>query len=41
MGVLYADLKASQARLSSLVSLSSDWLWEQDAECASPTSLRT
>lgn len=32
MGVLYADLKASQARLSSLVSLSSDWLWEQDAE---------
>jgi diguanylate cyclase (GGDEF)-like protein/PAS domain S-box-containing protein len=32
MGALYADLKASQARLSSLVSLSSDWLWEQDAQ---------
>jgi diguanylate cyclase (GGDEF)-like protein len=32
MGELYAELKASQARLASLVSLSSDWVWEQDAE---------
>ena len=31
MGELYNELKASQARLASLVSLSSDWVWEQDA----------
>jgi diguanylate cyclase (GGDEF)-like protein len=32
MGELYEQLQASQARLASLVSLSSDWVWEQDAE---------
>ena len=32
MGGLYAELQASQARLASLLSLSSDWVWEQDAE---------
>ena len=32
MGELYGELKASQARLASLVSLSSDWVWEQDTE---------
>ena len=32
MTQLYNDLKASQSRLASLVSLSSDWIWEQDAE---------
>ena len=32
MGQLYAELQASQARLGSLLSLSSDWVWEQDAE---------
>jgi diguanylate cyclase (GGDEF)-like protein len=31
MGELYNELRASQARLASLVSLSSDWIWEQDA----------
>jgi diguanylate cyclase (GGDEF)-like protein len=31
MGELYNELKSSQARLASLVSLSSDWVWEQDA----------
>ncbi len=31
MGELYNELTASQARLASLVSLSSDWVWEQDA----------
>ena len=31
MGALYNELKSSQARLASLVSLSSDWVWEQDA----------
>jgi len=32
MNVLNNELQASQARLASLVSLSSDWLWEQDTE---------
>ena len=32
MGELHAELRASQARLASLLSLSSDWVWEQDAE---------
>ena len=32
MTQLYNDLKASQSRLASLVSLSSDWIWEQDTE---------
>jgi diguanylate cyclase (GGDEF)-like protein len=32
MNDLHSELRASQARLASLVSLSSDWLWEQDAE---------
>ncbi len=31
MGELHAQLAASQARLASLLSLSSDWVWEQDA----------
>jgi diguanylate cyclase (GGDEF)-like protein/PAS domain S-box-containing protein len=30
MSLLHAELSASQARLASLVSLSSDWVWEQD-----------
>ena len=30
MGELHAQLAASQARLASLLSLSSDWVWEQD-----------
>ncbi len=32
MAQLNADLSASRARLESLVSLSSDWVWEQDAD---------
>jgi diguanylate cyclase (GGDEF)-like protein len=32
MGVLHAELRASQARLADLVALSSDWIWEQDAQ---------
>jgi len=32
MGELHAELKASQARLASLVSLSSDWVWEQGSD---------
>ncbi len=32
MTELHAELRASQARLASLVNLSSDWVWEQDAE---------
>jgi diguanylate cyclase (GGDEF)-like protein len=32
MGDLHAELRASQARLASLLSLSSDWVWEQDAQ---------
>ncbi len=32
MGELHAELHASQARLASLLSLSSDWVWEQDAQ---------
>ena len=32
MTQLHNDLKASQSRLASLVSLSSDWIWEQDTE---------
>ena len=32
MTQLYNELKASQSRLASLVSLSSDWIWEQDTE---------
>ena len=32
MGTLQAALAASQARLANLVALSSDWIWEQDAE---------
>ena len=32
MGELHAELRASQARLANLVALSSDWVWEQDAE---------
>jgi len=32
MGDLHAELHASQARLANLVALSSDWVWEQDAE---------
>jgi diguanylate cyclase (GGDEF)-like protein len=32
MGQLHAELRASQARLASLLSLSSDWVWEQDAQ---------
>jgi diguanylate cyclase (GGDEF)-like protein/PAS domain S-box-containing protein len=31
MSELYAKLQASEARLASLLSLSSDWVWEQDA----------
>ncbi len=31
MSELYTALRASQDRLSSLLSLSSDWVWEQDA----------
>jgi diguanylate cyclase (GGDEF)-like protein len=31
MAELNAELRTSQARLSSLLSLSSDWVWEQDA----------
>ncbi len=31
MGELHTQLAASQARLASLLSLSSDWVWEQDA----------
>ena len=32
MNALHAELHASQARLANLVALSSDWVWEQDAE---------
>ena len=32
MGELHAELRSSQARLASLLQLSSDWLWEQDAQ---------
>ncbi|MDO9285730.1 MAG: EAL domain-containing protein [Aquabacterium sp.] len=32
MGALHAELHASQARLANLVALSSDWVWEQDAQ---------
>jgi len=32
MNALNQALQASQAKLSSLLSLSSDWIWEQDAE---------
>lgn len=32
MGELHAELRASQSRLASLLSLSSDWVWEQDVE---------
>ncbi|MDH3208854.1 MAG: sensor domain-containing diguanylate cyclase [Burkholderiaceae bacterium] len=32
MAALNAALQASQRRLASLVSLSSDWIWEQDAQ---------
>jgi diguanylate cyclase (GGDEF)-like protein/PAS domain S-box-containing protein len=32
MGELHAALRASQARLAGLVALSSDWVWETDAD---------